>query len=210
MRILLADDHPVVRQGLRRILADAFGNMVVGEAGNAQEALEQTRRHKWDVALLDITMPGRSGLEVLKEIKQEKPALPVLVLSIHAEDRYAIRALMAGAAGYLTKESVPERLVTAIKQVARGGKYIGGESLAGKLAAELKKSVKKFLHKMLSDREYEVMRMIASGKTVGAIARELSLSVKTISTYRARILQKLKMKSNAEIIYYAARNNLID
>ena len=210
MRILLADDHPVVRQGLRRILAEAFGNVVVGEAGNAQEALEQTRRHKWDVALLDITMPGRSGLEVLKEIKQEKPALPVLVLSIHAEDRYAIRALMAGAAGYLTKESVPERLVTAIKQVARGGKYISGESLAGKLAAELKKSVKKFLHKMLSDREYEVMRMIASGKTVGAIARELSLSVKTISTYRARILQKLKMKSNAEIIYYAARNNLFD
>src|SRR3989304_4724279 len=124
MRILLADDHPVVRQGLRRILAEAFGNVVVGEAGNAQEALEQTRRHKWDVALLDISMPGRSGLEVLKEIKQEKPALPVLVLSIHAEDRYAIRALMAGAAGYLTKESVPERLGAAIKQVARGGKYI--------------------------------------------------------------------------------------
>jgi len=209
MRILLADDHPVVRQGLRRILADAFGNMVVGEAGNAQEALEQTRRHKWDVALLDISMPGRSGLEVLKEIKQEKPALPVLVLSIHAEDRYAIRALRAGAAGYLTKESVPERLVTAIKKVAGGGKYIS-ESLAEKLAAGLTTNFEQSPHKMLSDREYEVMRMIASGKTVGAIARELSLSEKTISTFRARILQKMRMKSNAEIIYYGVRNDLTD
>jgi two-component system, NarL family, invasion response regulator UvrY len=209
MRILLADDHPVVRQGLRRILADAFGHVVVGEAANAQEALEQTRRHKWDVALLDITMPGRGGLEVLKEIKQEKPALPVLVLSIHAEDRFAMRALRAGAAGYLTKESVPERLVTAIKKVARGGKYIS-ESLAEKLAAGLTTNFEQSPHEMLSDREYEVMRMIASGKTVSAIARELSLSVKTISTFRARILQKLRMKSSGDIIYYAARNNLID
>jgi len=209
MRILLADDHPVVRQGLKRILAEAFGNVVVGEAGNAQEALEQTRRHKWDVALLDITMPGRSGLEVLKEIKQEKPALPVLVLSIHAEDRYAIRALRAGAAGYLTKESVPERLVTAIKKIAGGGKYIS-ESLAEKLAAGLTTNFEQSPQEMLSDREYEVMRMIASGKTVGAIARELSLSEKTISTFRARILQKMRMKSNAEIIYYGVRNDLTD
>ena len=209
MRILLADDHPVVRQGLRRILAEAFGNVVVGEAGNAQEALEQTRRHKWDVALLDITMPGRSGLEVLKEIKQEKPALPVLVLSIHAEDRYAIRALRAGAAGYLTKESVPERLVTAIKKIAGGGKYIS-ESLAETLAAGLTTNFEQSPQEMLSDREYEVMRMIASGKTVGAIARELSLSEKTISTFRARILQKMRMKSNAEIIYYGVRNDLTD
>ncbi|MFQ5852839.1 MAG: response regulator, partial [Candidatus Binatia bacterium] len=182
MRILIADDHPVVRQGLKRILTSAFSNVVVGEASNAREALEQTRRHKWDLALLDITMPGRSGLDVLKEIKQEKPALPVLVLSIHAEDQYAIRALRAGAASYLTKESVPHQLITAIKKVVEGRSYTRVTS-ADKLAAQLKTKLEKYLHEILSDREYEVMRMIASGKTVGAIARELSLSVKTISTF---------------------------
>ncbi len=192
------------------MLTDAFGNVVVGEAGNAREALEQARRQRWDLALLDIAMPGRGGLEILKEIKQEKPSLPVLVVSMHAEDRYAVRALRAGAAGYLTKDSVPERLVTAIKEVTRGGMYIGGESLAEKIAAELRKNFKKILRKILSHREYEVMRKIACGKTVGAIARELSLSVKTVSTYRTRILHKLKMKNSADIIYYAARNRLFE
>jgi two-component system invasion response regulator UvrY len=209
MRILLADDHPVVRQGLKHILADAFSNVVVGEARNGREALEQARQHQWDLALLDIAMPGRGGLEILKEIKQEKPSLPVLVLSIHAEERYAIRALRAGAAGYLTKESVPERLVTAIKKVARGGKYVS-ESVVNRLANGLSTNFDQARHEVLSDREYEVMRMIASGKTVSAIARELSLSEKTISTFRTRILQKMGMKSNAEIMYYGIRNNLTD
>jgi two-component system invasion response regulator UvrY len=210
MRILVADDHTVIRQELKRILADAFSDVVLGEAGSSREALEQARQHQWDVALLDINMPGQSGLEVLREIKQEKPSLPVLVLSIHAEERYAIRALRAGAAGYLTKESVPRRLVTAIKRVAHGGKYISSESLADKLAAELKTNLKKFLHKLLSDREYEVMYRIASGQTVGVIARDLSLSVKTVSTYRIRVLKKLKMKNNAAIILYVAKNKLIE
>lgn len=209
MRILIADDHPVVRQGLRRILTDAFSNVVVGEAGNAQETLGQTRKHQWDLALLDISMPGRGGLEVLKGIKQEKPGLPVLVLSIHPEDRYAIRALRAGAAGYLMKDSVPERLVAAIKKVARGGKYIS-ESLAEKLAAGLNADFEHAPHELLSGREYEVMRMIASGKTVSVIARELALSEKTVSTFRARILQKMRMKSNAEIMHYGIKNNLTD
>ncbi len=203
------DDHPVVRQGVRRILAETFSNVVVGEACNANETLGQTRRHKWDLVLLDISMPGRGGLEILKEIKQEKPKLPLLVLSIHSEDRYAVRALRAEAVGYLTKDSVPEQLVAAIKKVIGGGKYIS-ETLAEKLATGLTVNFEQSPHERLSDREYEVMRMIASGKTVSAIARELSLSEKTVSTFRGRILQKMKMKSNAEIIHYGVTNNLAD
>ena len=209
MKILIADDHPVVSQGVRRILARAFGNVVIGEAANGQQVLDQLRRHKWDLILLDITMPGRSGLDVLKQIKQEKPSLPVLVLSIHSEDMYGIRALRGGASGYLTKETIPEQLVRAIRKVVSGGKYIS-ESLAEKLVVELSTDPEKLPHETLSDREYEVMLKIASGKNIGAIARELALSVKTISTFRARILLKMKIKSNTDIIRYGVKSKLTE
>jgi DNA-binding NarL/FixJ family response regulator len=209
IKILVADDHAVVRQGLRQILAQAFEGAVFGEAGHAQEVLQHVWKQEWDVVVLDIAMPGRSGLEVLKELKQVRPKLPVLVLSMHPEDQFAMRVLKAGAAGYMTKESAPEELVTAIKKVLRGGKYVSS-SLAEKLAFALAPDIEKPLHETLSDREYQVMCLIASGKTVTEIADELSLSVKTISTYRARILEKMDMKTNAELTHYAIKNRLVD
>ena len=182
---------------------------VFGEACNAQEVLKNVREQNWDIVILDITMPDRSGLDVLKELKRERPKLPVLFLSIHPEDQYAVRVLKAGAAGYMTKESAPEELVKAIRKVLRGGKYIS-PSLAEKLAFDLETDSEKPLHETLSDREYQVMCMIASGKTVKEIAKKLYLSVKTISTHRARILGKMKMKTNAELTHYAIKNRLVD
>lgn len=209
MKILIVDDHAVVRRGLQQILLDAFEDLVFGEAVNAEEALERVRRHSWDVIILDISMPGRSGLDALKEIKREKPNLPVLVLSIHPEDQFATRVLRAGASGYMTKETAPEELVTAIDKVLSGGNYVS-PSLAEILARELRRDTCAAPHEGLSDREYEVMIRIASGKTVSEIADDFSLSVKTISTYRTRVLEKLKMKSNAEITRYAIRQGLVD
>jgi len=209
MRILITEDHAVVRQGVKLILADHFKKAVFGEARNATEALARVWKEKWDVVVLDITMPGRSGLEVLKEIKRSRPRLPVLILSMHPEDQFAVRLLKAGAAGYLTKESAAEELVCAIKKVVAGGRYIS-PSLAERLASYLTIDVRKAPHERLSDREFLILRMIASGKPVSQIARELSLSVATVSTYRGRILEKMDMKNNAELTHYALQKELVD
>src|SRR6266478_2137592 len=209
MRILLADDHAVVRHGLKQILADEFKRAVFGEARNAQEALSHIWKETWDVVVLDITMPGRSGLEVLREIKKSRPKLPVLVLSMHPENQFAVRVLKRGAAGYMTKESAPEELVGAIKKVLAGGRYVS-TSLAEKLATYLSSDTQKPAQELLSDREFQVLRLIASGKIVSEIARELSLSVKTISTYRTRILEKMGMKNNAELMHYAMQHQLVE
>ena len=208
MKILLADDHAVVRHGLKQILTDAFKRATYGEARNAQEALDLVWKQEWDVVVLDITMPGRSGLEVLREIKQSKPRLPVLVLSMHPENQFAVRVLKCGAAGYMTKESAPEELVGAVKKVLAGGRYVSN-ALAENLAASLSANQKAPQEK-LSDREFQVLRLIASGKMVTDIARELSLSVKTISTYRSRVLEKMGMKNNAELMHYAIQHRLVE
>lgn len=208
MRILITDDHAVVRQGLKQILAEEFTRAEFGEAASASEAIERVWREHWDVVVLDITMPGRSGLEVLKEIKKSKPKLPVLVLSMHPEDQFAVRLLKIGAAGYMTKESAPNELVGAVKKVMAGGRYISG-SLAEKMASYLAIDVQTPPHERLSDREFLVLRLIASGKTPTMIAKELGLSVKTISTYRMRILEKMDMANNAELTHYAIQNNLV-
>jgi two-component system, NarL family, invasion response regulator UvrY len=207
MKILLADDHAVVRHGLKQILTDAFKRATYGEARTAQQALELLWKQEWDVVVLDITMPGRSGLEVLREIKQSKPKLPVLVLSMHPENQFAVRVLKAGASGYMTKESAPDELVGAVKKILAGGRYVS-PSLAENLAASLSHSQKSPQEK-LSDREFQVLRLIASGKMVSDIARELSLSIKTISTYRSRILEKMGMKNNAELMHYAIQHRLV-
>jgi len=209
LKILIADDHPVVRQGIGQIITETSDMVVVDEASNGWEVLSKVRASSYDVVLLDISMPGRSGVDILKELKDERPRLPVLILSIHPEEQYALRALRAGASGYLTKESAPDELVAAIRKISTGGKYVSS-SLAEILASELGISDEELPHKTLSDREYQVMRMIALGKTVTEIAEELSLSVKTVSTYRSRILEKMKMKNNAEITYYAVKNRLVD
>lgn len=209
IKVLIADDHAIVRQGLKQILAETDDMMVAGEAGTGAEVIGKIREGDWGVVLLDISMPGKSGIDTLKQIKEEKPKLPVLVLSMYPEEHYAIRLLKAGASGYLTKESAPELLVTAIRRVAGGKKYIS-PSLAETLAHELGGDSEKPLHGMLSDREYQIFCAIASGKTVSDIAAALSLSVKTISTYRARILEKMKMKNNAELTYYAMKHHLVD
>jgi DNA-binding NarL/FixJ family response regulator len=208
MKILLADDHAVVRHGLKQILTDAFKRATYGEARNAQEALDLVWKQDWDVVVLDITMPGRSGLDVLREIKQSKPRLPVLVLSMHPENQFAVRVLKSGASGYMTKESAPEELVGAVKKVLAGGRYVSN-SLAENLAASLSASQKAPQEK-LSNREFQVLRLIASGKMVTDIARELSLSVKTISTYRSRILDKMGMKNNAQLMHYAIQHRLVE
>jgi two-component system, NarL family, invasion response regulator UvrY len=209
MKILLTDDHAVVRQGLKLILADHFKRAVFGEARNATEAFARVAKEPWDVAVLDITMPGRSGLEVLKEIKRLRPKMPVLVLSMHPEDQFAVRMLRTGAAGYLTKESAAEELVGAIQKVVAGGRYIS-PSLAERMVSYLDIDLHKPPHERLSDREFLILRMIASGKTVGQIAKELALSVKTISTYRARVLEKMDMQNNAELTHYAVQKGLVE
>jgi len=205
----LTDDHALVRQGLKLILADHFKKAVFGEARNAEEALARVLKEKWDVAVLDITMPGRGGLELLKEIKRLRPKLPVLVLSMHPEDQFAVRMLKAGAAGYLTKESAGNELVGAIEKVVAGGRYVSA-SLGERMASYLDLDLQKAPDERLSDREFLVLRMIASGKTVSQIAKELYLSVKTVSTYRARMLQKMDMKNNSELTHYAMQRGLVN
>lgn len=208
IKILIADDHPIVRAGIKQILAETSDMVAADEAGSGQEVLNLIQKKDYDVILLDISMPGRSGLEVLKDLKKEKPKTPVLILSIYPEEQYAIRALRAGASGYLTKSSAPNELVSAIRKISSGGRYIT-EALAEKLASCFAMDLKTPLHETLSDREYQVMLMIAAGKTVTEIARELCLSVKTISTYRTHILEKMYLKNNSEIARYAIQNNLL-
>jgi two-component system invasion response regulator UvrY len=208
IRLLIADDHAVVRKGMKQILAETKDIIVADEASNGREALEKARKNNYDMALLDISMPGRDGLEVLKELKSLKPKLPVLMLSMYPEEQYAVRSLRSGAAGYLTKDSAPDELISAIRKVSSGGKYVS-VSLAEKLALKLGADLETPLHETLSDREYQVMCMIASGKTVKEIGEQLSLSVKTVSTYRTRILDKMRLKGNAELTRYAIENKLV-
>jgi DNA-binding NarL/FixJ family response regulator len=208
IKVLITDDHAVVRKGLKQIIDETPGMLAVDEAASGHEAMEKIRKNEYDVVLLDIAMPGKSGLDTLKELKLERPSLPVLILTIYPEEQYALRVLKAGAAGYLTKESAPAELVTAIKKVSEGGRYIS-PSLAEKLAFNIGTDTDIDPHEKLSDREYQVMCMIASGKTVSDIADEMSLSVKTISTYRTRILEKMGMKNNAEMTHYAIKKELV-
>jgi two-component system invasion response regulator UvrY len=209
IRVLIADDHAVVRQGLKQILGGTPEMLVAGEAINGQEVLDRVRAEAWDVVVLDISMPGRSGLDILKQLKSERPRLPVLVLSIHSEDQYAVRALKAGASGYLTKDSAPDELIKAIRKAVSGGRYVSS-LLAERLAFEIGTDSKRLPHETLSDREFQVLSRIAAGKSVTEIAAELSLSAKTISTYRARLLQKMNLGTNAELMHYAMQNHLID
>ena len=208
LKILLADDHAVVRSGLKQILAEEFPRAVFGEARNAHEAIALVWEGNWDVVVLDITMPGRSGLEVLREIKQSRPKLPVLVLSMHPESQFAVRVLKQGASGYITKESAPEELAGAVKKILAGGRYVT-PTLAQTLAARLSIDTRRPPQELLSDREYHVLCLIGSGKRVSQIALELSLSVKTISTYRARILEKMGMSNNAQLMHYAIQHELV-
>ena len=208
IHILVADDHAVVRQGVKQILADVKDMAVKDEAQNGSETLKKVTENEYDVVLLDISMPGRSGLEVLEDIKAQRPKQAVLILSKHPEEQYAVRALRAGAAGYLTKASAPQELIGAIRKVAGGGKYVTS-SLAEKLADEMEIDTEKLPHERLSNREHQVMLMLAGGKSVSDIADELCLSVKTISTYRSRIMDKMDMKKNAELTLYAVHNKLI-
>ena len=209
VRVLVVDDHTIVREGLKRILADAPELQVAGEAASGTEAIRLVREGRWDVMLLDVSLPGANGLEVLRAVKEHDPKLQVLVLTMYPEDQYALRMLRAGAAGYLTKEGAPGQLVTAIRKVAGGGKYIS-PAVAEKLAWELEGKKRAATHEELSNREFEILRLIASGKTVSQIAQDLHLSVKTVSTYRMRLLMKLHMKSNAELTHYAIKGGLVD
>jgi DNA-binding NarL/FixJ family response regulator len=205
-RILLIDDHPIVRLGVRRILTDHFNPVFIGEAGDAESGATQALNDEWDVVVLDITMPGAVGLDVLKNIRDQRPTLPILVLSIHPANQFARRALHAGASGYLTKESVPSELVGAIEEVKRGKRYVSDAVKATMAGTKSRIAT----HESLSDREYQALRMLGSGRTVSEISEELGLSVKTVSTYRARVLQKLGMRTNAELMRYVMENGLLD
>jgi two-component system, NarL family, invasion response regulator UvrY len=210
LKILLVDDSPLFRRGVRELVTEGFQGAKIGEAGHAHEMLELRKRKPWDMAVLDISMPGMNGLDALKQVKQEFPDLPVLILSMHPEEQYAIRMFKAGAGGYLTKSSAPEELVKAIKKIQAGGKYVSsslGEVLADTM---VNPHAEKYLHEILSDREYEVLCLIGSGKSVSDIAGMKNLSVTTISTYRARILEKMRMKTNAELTRYVIQERLME
>jgi DNA-binding NarL/FixJ family response regulator len=207
INVIIADDHPVVRAGMKQILLEAGDVLAVAETGSGEELIREIRSHDFDVVLLDITMPGIGGLETLKRLKALKPELPVLMLSVHSEDQFALRTMKAGAAGYLTKESAPAELVKAIRQVVGGHKYLS-PGFSERLATELHQGINRLPHERLSDREMQVLCMMAAGKTASGIAAALNLSVKTVSTYRARIIEKTGMATNAELIAYAVKNNL--
>jgi two-component system invasion response regulator UvrY len=209
IKALIADDHPIVRGGLKELLVRHLEDVVCGEAENAREALAQVQRHSWDLLILDITMPGRSGVDILTDLKQLQPKLPVLILSMHPEDQYAKRVLKAGAHGYLKKESAPEELIQAVRKLLAGGRYVS-PTLAEQFARDLHENADRPVHETLSAREFEILVMIGSGKTVSKIAEELQLSVTTVSTYRSRILEKMKMATTAELMRYAFRNHLVD
>jgi two-component system invasion response regulator UvrY len=206
MRILLVDDHPVVRRGIRQILVDGIKAASIGEAGDAPSAMAKIHAQAWDVIVVDITLPGASGLDLLKDIHRQLPGLPVLILSMHSPAQFARRVLAAGAAGYLSKDSAPTELVRAVEAIGRGQRYLGDKD-AGWSAAHPAHSSP---HDLLSDREYQVLRMLGSGLTVSEIAAEIGLSVKTVSTYRSRVLEKLDMRSSAELMRYAIENGLMD
>ncbi len=209
IRILIADDHTIVREGLKQILAETSDIIVSAEASTGQDTLRKVRTQNFDIILLDISLPGISGLDVLKQIKSLKPGLPVLILSMYPEEQYAVRTLRAGASGYLTKESASSELIRAIREVAQGKKYIT-MSLAEKIALSWDTETSRPLHEALSDREYQVLCLIASGRTVKEISRLLSLSVKTVSTHRSRILKKMDMRNNSQLTHYAIKHNLIE
>lgn len=209
IEVLIADDHPLVRSGLKHVLEGEPDFRAPGEAENAVQLLQKINEKRWDAVVLDIGMPGRSGLETLSDIKKQRPSLPVLILSMHSEEQFAVRAIKAGASGYLTKNKAPGELVRAIRQIVTGRKYVS-PALAEVLANAIESGEQKTLHDILSDREYHVVCAIASGKSVSQIAQEASLSVKTVSTYRARALEKMNMRTNAELTRYAIRNGLVD
>lgn len=209
IKILIADDHAIVREGLKQIVAQEKDLLVAGEAENANRLMELLQKEKWSLVILDINMPGKSGLEALKDIKQLYPNLPVLILTMFSEDQYGIRAIKAGASGYLKKVSAPTELVIAIRKIVSGGKYIN-PSLAEKLADKFVKTEENLLHDKLSDREYQIMCNIALGKSADEIAEELSLSINTVYTYRNRILEKMSLKSNVELTQYVLRNKLVE
>lgn len=207
LRVLLVDDHPLIRKGLADVLRENFEKIEIVDASSSQEAMDQIRKFQWNLVLLDISLPGRSGLEILKDIRRDQPALPVLVLSMHAEEEYALRVLKSGANGYVMKNRAADELVTAINKVLSGGRYVS-QSMTESLMAYAAGAKDPDIHKNLSDREYEVFNLLASGKRVTEIAVKMSLSAKTISTYRSRILQKMNMKSNADLVHYAASMDL--
>ncbi len=209
IRIVIADDHPVVRQGIRQIVGAAGDMLIADEATDGRELLQRARSTPHDLVLLDLSMPATDGLDVLKQLKRERPKVPVVILTMSPEEQFAIRALKAGAAGYLMKEAAPIELVAALRKAAAGGRYLSAR-VAEKLADHLVGNVEGPLHDGLSDREYQVMRMIAAGKPTRQIAEELALSVKTVSTYRARIFEKMRMRSPAELAAYVVRNQLSD
>jgi two-component system invasion response regulator UvrY len=208
IKVLIADDHAVVRRGIRQILSEDSFIQVLGEAANSEEIMEQLYDQEWDVLILDLIMPGKNGLDSLIEIKQRKPDLKILVLSMHPEEEIAIRALKTGASGYLNKDSVPSELIRAVRKIYAGGRYISG-SLAESIFMSINKDMSPEPHKELSEREFQVMCLIASGNTLSDIARELSISVKTVSTYRTRVLEKMVMKTNVELTHYAIKHKLV-
>ena len=209
MKILIVDDHELIREGLKKVLAKHQEMHVVGEACDSVELYDQLKRMEVDIVVLDISLPGRSGLDIINDLKKSYPEIKVLILSMHPEDRFAVRSLKAGAAGYLTKQSVAQELVKAIRKIMDGGKYIS-PALAEQLALEIETPSDKPAHESLSNREFEIMRMIGFGKSVSEIGEELSLSVNTVTSYRARIMEKMKMKTNAELIRYAIQNQLVE
>jgi DNA-binding NarL/FixJ family response regulator len=209
IRILVADDHPILRRGLKEILVRELDGVTCGEAGNAHQVLSEVQSQEWDLVILDVTMPGRSGLDVLRDLRGLRPQLPVLVLSMHPEDQLGKRALKAGASGYMNKESAPEELIKAVRKMLEGRVYVS-PALAERLALDLRENAGQPLHDTLSEREFEVLRMLASGKTVTEIADELHLSLPTISTHRAHILAKMNMTTTAALITYAVHNRLVD
>ena len=209
IKVLIADDHPIVRIGMKHIIEEDTEITIAGEASDGEEALEKILNNDFDLVLLDISMPGRDGLDVLKQIKKERPNLPVLILSIYPEEEFAIRALKTGASGYMTKKSAPYELTTAIKTVMQGKKYISS-SLVEILASYLKTDTEDKPHKNLSNREFQVMCMISSGKNAHDIAEELSINIKTVRTFRSRILKKMDMKNDVELSHYAIQNHLLD
>ena len=208
IKVLIADDHAIVRRGLQQIIAETPDLVVGGEAGSAQELRDLVRRERWDVVILDISLPGGNGIDLIGEVRKERPETRVLILTVHSEDQYAVRAVRAGAAGFMTKETAPGLLVDAVRKIAGGGRYVSAdlaETLASMMAGESPGEP----HQQLSDREFEVMKLLASGKTVSQVAEGLGLSVKTISTHRTRILKKMNMKTNAELTHYAVRHGLV-
>ncbi|MCS6298357.1 MAG: response regulator transcription factor [Nitrospira sp.] len=208
-KILVVDDHAVVRQGVKQILNEQFQGAVIGEAQNAEEMIDRIRKFTWDIVVLDVGMPGKSGLDALKDLKQVCPKLPVLVLSAYPEDQLARRMLKAGAAGYLTKDSAPNDLVQALRKILGGGKFVSA-SMAELLVANLNEQDERPLHELLSDREYQVMCLIAVGKSLKEIADDLCVGISTINTYRARILEKMQLKNNTELTHYAIENRLVN